>query len=440
MSKHVRWLYGELPRLIKDGVIPESCASALRGHYGKVKTRSGSMVAVTICSVLGTLLIGAGIILLLGHNWNDLSRFVRTILAIAPLLVAQAGGVWCLAKNRESTAWRESISTLIMLMIGSSIALIGQTYHIPGNLTQFLFVWMVLSLPLMYLFRSVLPCLIYLAGITGWMGSSQYDGGNSILFWMLYAGVIPYVWRHLQKNRFSVPSSILGWGICIQALWIGLTLERVMPGLWIVVYMGLFAVLYLAGAYWFDDAPSGWQKPLQVVGAGGIVVMALMLTYEWPWDEVGWRHWHYGYRYHVHASWVDYLLATLMPIAGIALMVTAVRRKEMWRLAYGVSPLVAIVGFAIAASLSSLEFVPVLICNIYAFLLGLVTLIYGIKNGRLSAVNGGMGILSTLIVMRFFDEDFSLIVKGVTFIILGTGFLVTNLVILRKKRNEGELS
>jgi uncharacterized membrane protein len=73
------------------------------------------------------MLIGAGIILLLGHNWNELSRTVRTVLALAPLVVAQAGGLWCLVKRKESAAWRESISTLIMLMIGSQLTMIINT-------------------------------------------------------------------------------------------------------------------------------------------------------------------------------------------------------------------------------------------------------------------------------------------------------------------------
>lgn len=436
MSKHIRWLYSELTVLVKARVITESSARALREHYGEAKTHSGSLLAITICSILGTLLIGFGVIMLLGHNWNDLSRSVRTVLSIAPLFISQIVGLWCLTKNKESLAWRESISTFIMLMIGSSIALIGQTYHIPGNLTQFLLVWMILGLPLIYIFGAVLPCLLYLAGITGWLGSAQYDGGNSLMFWGLYAGVVPFVWNSMHKNRFSVSSSVLGWGICAQAMWIGLTLERVIPGLWIIVYMGMFSVLYLAGSYWFDDAPTMWQKPMQIVGAVGIGVLTIMLTYEWPWDDVGGNYWRYGYYYNQNVAWIDCLLATLMPITSIALMVTAVRRKEVWRLVYGLASVVGVIGFSIAAVYMSSSIAPVLLCNLYAFILGIGTLIYGINKQRLRAVNGGMVVLSILMVSRFFDEDFSLIVKGVAFILLGTGFLVTNLIILRKKRKE----
>jgi len=435
MKKHIRWLYDELPVLVKEGVLSEAYAHALRDHYGEVKAHSGRMVALTICSILGALLIGAGIILLLAHNWQDLSRPIRTVLAIAPLLAAQAAGGWCLVKGKESAAWREGISTFIMLMIGSSIALIGQTYHIPGNLTQFLFVWMVLGLPLMYLYRSVIPCLVYLAGIIGWAGSSQYDGGHGLLFWVLYAAAIPHLLLTMRKDRYSIASGILGWGFCIQACWIGVALERTVPGLWIIVYMGLFSTLYLAGAYWFDDAESGWQKPMQLVGAAGIAILTLMFTYEWAWDDVGWRCWRYGYRYHQGAVWADFLLAGLTPIAALILMVTAVRRGQIWRVSYGAAAIVGVIGFAIAST-HTRETPCIMLCNAYAFVLGIATIVYGIRNGRIGTVNGGMGILSALIVLRFFDEEFSFVVRGVAFIVLGIGFLSTNIVLARRFRKE----
>lgn len=437
MKKHIRWLYDELPMLVKEGVLSEAYAHALRDHYGEVKGQSGRMVALTICSILGALLIGAGIILLMAHNWNDLSRPLRTVLAILPLVAAQSAGAWCIIKGKESAAWRESVSTFIMLMIGSSIALIGQTYHIPGNLTQFLFVWMLLSLPLMYLFRCVIPCLGYLAGIIGWAGSAQYDGGHGLLFWVLYAGSIPHLWLAMRKNRYSISSGVLGWGFCIQALWIGVALERAVPGVWIIIYMGLFATLYLAGAYWFDDAPSGWQKPMQLVGAAGVAVLTLMLTYEWGWHDVGWRSWRYGYRYHQGAVWADFLLAGITPVASLALLVTAVRRGEIWRASFGVAGIVGVVGFAIASTHAS-ETPCMLLCNVYAFVLGIATIVYGIRKGRIGTVNGGMGILSALIVLRFFDEEFSFVVRGCAFIVLGIGFLATNIFLARRSRKEAQ--
>jgi hypothetical protein len=133
---------------------------------------------------------------------------------------------------------------------------------------------------------------------------------------------------------------------------------------------------------------------------------------------------------------LDFLLAAIAPLSAVTLMVTAVRRKEMWRLSYGLFSIVGLVGFCVAASMGGNEFAPVLICNFYVLALGLSTLIYGIRRGLIGTINGGMGILSVLIVLRFFDVDFSFLVKGVVFILMGTGFLITNLILVRRTRQE----
>jgi uncharacterized membrane protein len=41
---------------------------------------------VVLFSILGAALMGSGIILLLAHNWDQLSRVMRTVISFAPLV------------------------------------------------------------------------------------------------------------------------------------------------------------------------------------------------------------------------------------------------------------------------------------------------------------------------------------------------------------------
>ena len=43
-------------------------------------------------------------------------------------------------------------------------------------------------------------------------------------------------------------------------------------------------------------------------------------------------------------------------------------------------------------------------------------------------------MLAILIIARFFDSDISFIIKGLVFIIVGIGFLVTNAILARRMR------
>ena len=138
-KKNIQWLYEELPKLVAKGVISTKDAEGMRRHYGSAAGGAGRNLALIICSALGAFWIGLGIILLLGHNWENLSRFVRTVLSLMPLIVGQLLAGWTIWPEKKSEAWREGAAIFLTMMIGASIALVSQTYHIPGDMAGFMF-------------------------------------------------------------------------------------------------------------------------------------------------------------------------------------------------------------------------------------------------------------------------------------------------------------
>jgi hypothetical protein len=69
----------------------------------------------------------------------------------------------------------------------------------------------------------------------------------------------------------------------------------------------------------------------------------------------------------------------------------------------------------------------------YVFVLGIGTLVDGLRRRRMGIVNAGMAVLAAIILCRFFDSELGFVLRGVAFILIGTGFLVTNLMLLRWK-------
>ncbi len=439
MSKRcVQWLYRELPGLVRQGVVSDDTADRLRRHYGDAGGLSGRLLALTICSVLGALLVGSGIILVLAHNWQALSRPVRTVLSLLPLVTAQGAAVWCLATGRRSTPWREGVGLFWSLAIAATIALIGQTYHIPGDTGAFLLTWTLLVLPILYLQSSVSACLIYMAGITAWAGCEQSMGGQALGFWPLLALAVPFIVRTSRQDPASVASALLGWGgalcLCVAT---GITLEKGLPGLWIIVYSGLFASMYLAGVRWGCAEESLWLRPLVLVGAGGVAVLALLLSWEWPWDAIGWTHYRTGSRYSEWAALLDYVLAVVLPGAAVVLGAQEFAQGMKVRLIYAVLPVLAVAAYAVT-SVCACELPSMLVFNVYLLALGVSTMTIGVRQGRLGVVNAGMAMVTGLIVSRFFDSDLGILARGVAFIVLGVAFLVTNIVLAR--RMQGRLS
>ena len=431
-QKQIRWFLGELPSLLENGVIDGAAAERLRRHYESAAGPSRNW-ALTIFGILGGTLVGLGVILLLAHNWADLSRAARTALAFAPLVAAQLLAVWIFRAGKESAAWREGVGLFWTLAVGAAIALVAQTYHIPGDAGRFALTWMLLTLPIVYLLNATGPALVYLAGITFWAIDAQSNAGQALPFWPLAALILPHVVYAARGNPYAARPALLFWGIAFAlCVAVGVTLEKILPGLWIIVYGALFAIFYLAGEFWFGEAPSAWQKPFQTFGAVGGVVLAFLLTYDWPWEEIGWRYWRHGAAYHGFAATLDYALAALLPAAAIALLVSSVRRGKAHALFIGALPILAVLGFALVAQTGE-ETAALALFNLYVFAVGLGLLVQGFRARRASTVNAGLLVVFALILLRFFDEDLGFVFRGVVFVLLGLAFLAVNLVLARKK-------
>jgi drug/metabolite transporter superfamily protein YnfA len=77
--------------------------------------------------------------------------------------------------------------------------------------------------------------------------------------------------------------------------------------------------------------------------------------------------------------------------------------------------------------------VPFLSLNFFMLALGVYTLLRGIRSGRVFEANLGMVVIAALATARFFDTDLEFVVRGIAFILIGLGFLVTNLIVFKRK-------
>ena len=68
------------------------------------------------------------------------------------------------------------------------------------------------------------------------------------------------------------------------------------------------------------------------------------------------------------------------------------------------------------------------------FVLSIFCIFDGARKIDLYNANVGMVTLCTLIVLRFFDSELPLSARGVVFLILGAGFLLFNLYLVKTKK------
>ncbi|MDX9972303.1 MAG: DUF2157 domain-containing protein [FCB group bacterium] len=437
-AREIKWLLDELPGLVESGVLTPVDAERMRAHYLALPEKRRMPVAIVLLAVLGALCTGLGIILILANNWEQLSRPVRAVIAFMPLVAAQALAVYTLLRRPGSQAMREGIGAFLVVSVAAAIALIGQTYNVPGSLSGFCFTWLWLVLPVGYLLQAVVPTGLYIAIVVGWAIASQMDGQRGVYFYPLMLLAVPHLAMEWRRDRYSARSVLLGWLLCAGlAAGTGVSLVRSLPGLWVIIYASLFATMYLAGLQWQSGWQGIWRRPFHTFGAAATGILALLLSFRWPWREIGWhyyRTWYYPHEFHVLE---DYILAIALPLVAAALLLRLALRGRPGAFLYGSSFIVAAAGYALASEAGAE--LPLTLYNLYVLVLGVGTLAVGIRSGRLAVVNGGMFMIAALIVLRFFDSDIDFIVRGVAFIVLGLCFIGTNIALWRRgQRNHGE--
>jgi len=430
------WLHAELPRWVEEGVIDAAAADRIRARFASRKDEAKRSLPWTlvIFGIIGAVLVGGGIVLLLAHNWEWMTRPARTVVAFAPLLLTQALVFWILFTGRTSPAWREPAGTLTALAIGGCLALVSQTYHLGGSLPDFMLGWTLLALPLAYLLRATLPA-IWHGGSTAIWGLSALDQRTHayLWFWPLLALIVPMWWREVRADRFHVRPVLIGWALALAGIFgVGVALEGAH---WherhaALAYAGWFAFLHLTGKRCFADARGPASMPFQTVGVVGAVVVALILTF----DGAG-----PGFDGHVvlSESWtglrsqpLGWLAAFGFSVLACGMWIPALIRRDATAIVVGALPILIVILYGAFPTYGVLHRV---MFNAYVFGAGVAVLVAGLRRQALGTVNAGMAVLAAWVLCRFFDSDMSFVVRGLVFIALGIGFLGTNLLLVRRR-------
>lgn len=429
-ASHHRWLHDQLPQWERDSLVTAENAATLRQRHPVDDSQPG--VAQLIMGALGALLIGAGLIAVIGYNWDDFTRPVRLLFAFLPLLGSQIFSFIVLRKGDSAAAWvRETGAMLQTMATGACIALVSQIYNLGGQWPDFLFAWFLLSLPLVWLMRSTSVAIFYLIAIAEW-SIHQCDLGNEwhhspLIYPLLLLGLFPF-WPGLRLDK---PLSVtLRWIMALSAVF-GLGAAAYFAtqqhferrwgheeaffalGAFTAVAMALFPLNAKALA-----APSR-HKPQIVLGFLYLLVFGITNTFLSSGAEIV-----KGYAAAAKMPWAWVLIATAAVFAFHAL------RTHRWAvLAMTSITLTPLVGLVFGESASTA--IPWLM-TLHLLVLG-ITLIVLEFSGRRGAPRLGASLLSILLIARMCESDLSLLAKGLAFIVIGVAFLAFNIFMGRLK-------
>ncbi len=418
----------DLDELVQAQVISQQTADEITAYYASKKEASGSSLFV-IFGVLGAILVGLGIILIIAHNWDHLSRLQKTILAFVPLVSAQGFCAFSLIRKRNNQRWVESSAAFLFFSLAAAIAMIGQIYNIPGDLPAFLMTWMLLSLPMIYILKSSMLSMLYLIGITGYGAETGYSSQDPSewYYWAMLLGALPHYYLLLKKHPKGYFTHIHHWLIALSLTTVLGTVAHSHEELMFIAYCSLFGLFYAIGHFSLFQSVGTLANGYKLIGALGTLIILLILSFEEFWSHLSQPRWQLP---DVLSS-SEFLVGLLITLAATWVLSLRIRKVGLPRILPMEWVFLLFIPTYMVGFFSGIS---VLIINLIILTLGILTVRQGAREAHLGLLNYGLIIVTMLIVSRFFDDQIPFVWRGILFVLVGIGFFIANYWMLKKRK------
>ena len=395
----LRWFKGELVQEVRgwvdDGLIASEQGEAILARYQRSLADADQPGAgYRVLMALAVLFGGAALLLVLSHNWDELSRLGRMIgLMGFTALLNGAGLLWW---------WRGQRDTAVLWLFaggisyGASLMLIGQIYHLGEHYPDGFLWWALGVLPLAWLTASRLLHGLQLSVATVWMFTEQ----QFALPWLMPLFIAAALYQVLYRKRQGV---LLIAAVSMALYWCNLVYaEFYHAPFWnggVAAHVGLTAILLLLV---FGLALTQRQHPLPgrrrdaallLHWLGRITVLTLLIFSE-PrvWSE-------FLFDWMLYGRPLLWLLAgVLMALLALTPWLTPPARRL---LAAAAVMLTAMLGLAGSLPEERLVMPLTIVTNLLLLAAGIGLIAWGLRSFTARRFYAGVVLLLTLMLVRY---------------------------------------
>lgn len=422
----IRWFLEELPKLRESGIIDSGTEDKLKLHYRERLERSPSpqKYFLLALSMIGSVLIAGGIILLFNYNWDMFTKTTRIAIAFLPMALGILLSLFTLTTGRPQT-WREGSAVLTSAGTAVAIALLSQIYHTGGTLSEFMTLVLLLALPLIYIFDSVALATLYCIGLFMTLGGWNEQPRLPMVFSLL-AGIVPFAGWHLlrEASPYRIWMRYLAMGFALFAL---------------IAFSGKFSIglmlftvcaVFLLAAQGLREKGESLLKNPWLVSAFFLLLVLLSVG-----SSIGGRIFKEASSYKTITDGAAFYWLTegVFLVIFVLLFIRDFLRKKMDFSRF--MPAI-LLGLALLGTLLEIyktdDLYTRLAMNAYMGVFGILLIMRGCRETAMLVFNGGLLTCALLIGLRFFDADLGLLPRAIGFILLGLGFIGANIFFSRR--------
>jgi uncharacterized membrane protein len=167
----------DIEKIHDAGLITDEQQKNIIEHF-KLKEEGGNFLAIV--SIIGAVLIAAGITLLIAAHWNEIPRGVKIAAGLLLLLGFHAGGWWLREVQGKYRKTGEALHLIGSCLFLANIALIGQIYNIVSRPPNAFLLWWIGIAALPWLLRSKAQHVLLLIAFGIWFGFEVNEHGGLI--------------------------------------------------------------------------------------------------------------------------------------------------------------------------------------------------------------------------------------------------------------------
>jgi uncharacterized membrane protein len=267
--------HADSEKLRDAGLITDEQRQKIIEHFQLKEDGGGKFLAIV--SIIGAVLITAGIVLLISAHWNEIPRGVKIAAGILLMLGAHGGGWWLREAQGKYRRTGEALHLIGSCLFLANIALLGQIYNLVSRPPNAFLLWWIGLAALPWLLRSKAQHVLLLLAFGIWFGLEVNERGG---------------WIYCEGERQVLLYALLGLvclgaGYCLRrgpfSEFAGVTEKLGLPAFLIFVYPLTWKEFF----GWENSEFRQWFFP--ALGAFALLLLAAgvnnlrELTRQWRW-------------------------------------------------------------------------------------------------------------------------------------------------------------
>ncbi len=209
-------LEADLPRWAAAGWVSDDGVKAILAEVREQEaSTSGPNRLISILSVLGAILIGAGVLSFVAANWQDMPRLFRLGLLVTCIWASY--GAAAATFRRGLDAFAHALVLLGSVIFGASIMLVAQMYHMNGNPPDAVLLWMAGSLLAGVVMNSN-PTIVFSLLLTCLWGAWETQETYGVYWPFLLVWALPTIALVWRDCRYGVKLAAIAIGAWIVSL------------------------------------------------------------------------------------------------------------------------------------------------------------------------------------------------------------------------------